>query len=181
MNKKKEENLKEPETKESEATEPAETAEEEKNPLETKLEEMTAQKDDILDKYQRLAAEFDNYKKRTVKERDAIAETASSGVVREFLPVMDSLKQAEKLIEGSEDSALKQGFELVARQINDALSKVGVVEIETKDMPFDPDLHEAVMHIEDENVGEGIIVEEFRRGYKIGDKVLRHSMVKVAN
>ena len=180
MNKKKEENLKEPEVKTTEATEPAETAEE-KNPLEAQLEEMTAQKDDILDKYQRLAAEFDNYKKRTVKERDAIAESASSSVVKEFLPVMDSLEQAEKLIEDSEDSALKQGFELVARQINDALSKVGVVEIETKDMPFDPDLHEAVMHVEDENLGEGIIVEEFRRGYKIGDRVLRHSMVKVAN
>lgn len=180
MSKKKEEHLNEPETKENESGEQP-IPSEEKNPLETQLEEMTAQKDDILDKYQRLAAEFDNYKKRTVKERDAVAETASINVVKEFLPVMDSLKQAEKLIEGSNDDSLKQGFELVARQINDALAKVGVAEIETDNMPFDPELHEAVMHIEDETVGEGIIIEEFRCGYKIGDKVLRHSMVKVAN
>lgn len=180
MNKKKEEHLNEPETKENESGEQP-IPSEEKNPLETQLEEMTAQKDDILDKYQRLAAEFDNYKKRTVKERDAVAETASINVVKEFLPVMDSLKQAEKLIEGSNDDGLKQGFELVTRQINDALAKVGVAEIETDNMPFDPELHEAVMHVEDETVGESIIIEEFRRGYKIGGKVLRHSMVKVAN
>lgn len=180
MNKENKEALNESEIKECEVSGNEETTEE-KNPLEVKLEEMTAQKDDILDKYQRLAAEFDNYKKRTVKERDVIAETAASNVVKEFLPVMDSLKQAEGLIENSEDAALKQGFELVSRQIQDALSRVGVKKIETKDMPFDPELHEAVMHVDDENVGEGIIVEEFRCGYIIGDKVLRHSMVKVAN
>lgn len=180
MNKKKDETINESEAKECE-TPVADESAEDTNPLEAQLEEMTALKDDILDKYQRLAAEFDNYKKRTVKERDTIAEAAAVNVIKEFLPVMDSFKQAEKLIETSEDSALKQGFELVLRQINDALEKVGVSEIETKDMPFDPELHEAVMHIDDENIGESIIVEEFRCGYKIGDKVLRHSMVKVAN
>lgn len=180
MNKKMEEKLNETEINKSENAENAK-CEHETSVLEEQLEKMTAEKDVILDKYQRLAAEFDNYKKRTVKERDMIAETASSSVIKEMLPVMDSLQQAEKLIENSEDAALKQGFELVARQINDALAKVGVSEIETDNMPFDPELHEAVMHVEDENAGEGIIVEEFRRGYKMGDKVLRHSMVKVAN
>ncbi len=145
------------------------------------LEEKEALCNEYLDKYQRSVAEFDNFRKRTIKERDSIAISAASAVVEQLLPVMDNLERAAKLVENSADEAMKQGFDLVARQLTEAFEKIGVTVIETTGCEFDPNLHNAVMHVDDEEVGEGIIVEEFQKGYIYKEKVIRHSMVKVAN
>ena len=160
------------------------SAEEESAPeidLQKKLEEAEERCNDYLKKYQRAAADFDNFRKRTIRERDGIAVSAAAGVIEQFLPVMDNLERASALIEKSEDDAMKQGFELLARQITEAFDKLGVTVIETVGCEFDPNLHNAAQHIEDENLGDGIIVEELQKGYIYKEKVIRHSTVKVAN
>ncbi len=145
------------------------------------LEEKEALCSDYLDKYQRSVAEFDNFRKRTIKEREGIAVNAAATVVERLLPVMDNLERAEKLISESTDEAMKQGFDLLSRQLKEAFEKIGITVIETVGTEFDPNLHEAVAHVDDESYGEGIITEEYQKGYIYREKVLRHSMVKVAN
>ncbi len=131
------------------------------------------------DRLKRLMAEFDNFKKRSTKEREGLYNSLVSEIFTNLLPVIDNL---EKAVEAkTEDEGYKQGVELVLKQFKDVLKANGVEEIETIGQTFDPELHEAVSLVQDENLGEKEIKEEFRKGYKIGSKVIRHSMVVVAN
>jgi molecular chaperone GrpE len=142
------------------------------NELETAL---AAEKD----KYLRLAAEYDNYRKRSIKERESLYADIRSDTIVRMLPVYDNLSRALKL--ECSDEAFYKGVEMTMTQLKDILDKLGVTEIPTVGTKFDPERHNAVMHIEDPEVGEGIIVEEFEKGFMLGDKVIRFSMVKVAN
>lgn len=131
------------------------------------------------DRLKRVAAEFDNYKKRSSKERDNLHSSLLSDIISSFLPVIDNLEKAVET--HTEDESYKQGVELVLKQFKDVLSANGVKEIEAVGKPFDPELHEAVSSVVDESLGEKIVKEEYRKGYNIGNKVIRHSMVIVAN
>lgn len=131
------------------------------------------------DRLKRVAAEFDNYKKRSSKERENLHSSLLSDIISSFLPIIDNLEKAVQA--NTEDEGYKQGVELVLKQFKDVLATNGVKEIEAVGKPFDPELHEAVSSVVDENLGEKIVKEEYRKGYIIGNKVIRHSMVIVAN
>lgn len=146
------------------------------------LEEKTKKCDEYLDKLQRTAAEFENFKKRSLKEKEALYSDAVSDVAGTFIPVLDNVERAlQALPADSSAQALKEGVEMVFKQFKDALKCVGVEEIKAVNEPFDPMLHNAVMHVEDEEVGPNTVVEEFQKGYVCKDKVIRYCMVKVAN
>ena len=142
------------------------------NAVKTELEETT-------DRLKRLMAEFDNFKKRSAKEREGLYTSLLSDVVTKFLPVVDNLEQAAN--SNSTDEGYKQGTQLVLKQFIDVLTSLGVQEIEGVGSTFNPEYHEAVSLVQDENLGEKEVKEVFRKGYKIGDKVIRHAMVVVAN
>jgi molecular chaperone GrpE len=152
----------------------------------TELKELLAKKEEeakeLLDHMQRLAAEFDNFRKRTQKEKDRLYVDAVSDVVSKFLQVYDSLERALQT-SGNEDSqGLKEGVNLVFKQISDILSKLDVKPIDAVGTTFNPEFHNAVMHVEDETLGHNIVIEEFQKGFIYKDDiVIRHSMVKVAN
>ena len=131
------------------------------------------------DKYLRLAAEYDNYRKRTAKEKESVYSDAKADTIKPFLAVYDNLERG--IAQYDEADVHRQGLELILRQFTEALTKLGVTEIESQGVPFDPEKHNAVMHIEDESVGENTVVEVFQKGFALGDKVLRFAMVKVAN
>jgi len=135
--------------------------------------------DETDDRLKRVAAEFDNYKKRTAKEKEGMYDSLMGDVVSKFLPVIDNLEKA--VSSKTEDENYKQGVELVLKQFKDVLLANGVKEIEAVGKTFDPELHEAVSLVQDDSLGEKEIKEEYRKGYMIGDKVIRHSMVVVAN
>ena len=135
--------------------------------------------DDLDDRYKRILAEFENFKKRSSKEREGMYNSVLSDVVEVILPVLDNLETAAKI--ETEDETYKQGIELVLKQFKDVLKSKGIEEIEAVGTTFDPELHEAVGSIQDDNLGEKEIAQEYRKGYKIGSKVIRHSMVVVAN
>jgi len=147
--------------------------------LNEKLSKVKDELEDIKDRHTRLIAEFDNLKKRSAKEREGLYNSIMSDVISSFLPVIDNLEKAAEA--ESKDEEYKKGIELVLKQFKDVLSANGVKEIEAVGQPFDPELHEAVSMIQDENLGEKIVASEYRKGYKIGNKVIRHSMVVVAN
>ena len=134
---------------------------------------------DLQDKYARIIAEYANYKVRTAKEMDARYNDAKLDILKNILPVMDNFERG--LAAECTDVAYKQGVELIFKQFTDLLAQYGVEEIQAKGQTFDPNLHNAVMHVDDDAFGENEIVEVFQKGYKQGDKVLRYSMVKVAN
>ena len=142
------------------------------NSVKLELEETT-------DRLKRLMAEFDNFKKRSAKEREGLYNSLLSDIVGSFLPVVDNLEKAVN--SSTEDEGYKQGVELVLKQFMDVLSSLGVKEIEGVGSTFNPEYHEAVSLVQDEALGEKEIKEVFRKGYKIGEKVIRHSMVVVAN
>ncbi len=131
---------------------------------------------ELSDKYMRLAAEYDNFRKRSQKEKEGIYTDAYSDAVGLILPVADNLERALKFSDGA---SVVDGVKMTLTQLNSAFEKMGITEIETK--VFDPNMHNAVMHIEDEAYGENEIVEVFQKGYIRGDKVIRFAMVKVAN
>ena len=131
------------------------------------------------DKYLRLAAEYDNYRKRTAKEKENLYGTAKADTIRPFLDVYDNLERGVSQCE--ENDPHRQGLEMITKQLLDVLAKLGVTEIEALGQPFDPEKHNAVMHVEDETAGENTVVEVFQKGFIMGDKVLRFSVVKVAN
>lgn len=133
------------------------------------------------DKLMRLAAEYDNFRKRTIKERDLIAANSVGDAVMHLLPAMDNLARAIAALEGEDDNPAKQGFMLIARQFDEAFANIGIEKIPAVGTEFDPNLHNAVMHVDDESVGDNMIVEELMPGYKYKEKIIRHSMVKVAN
>lgn len=145
----------------------------------TELKKTKQELEETTDRLKRIMAEFENFKKRNSKERETLYNSLVSDIVASFLPVQDNLQKAISV--KTEDENLKQGIELVVKQISDIFKKFGVEEIETVGKEFDPEVHEAVTSVQDETLGEKIVKEEFRKGYKIGSKVIRHSMVVVAN
>lgn len=147
--------------------------------LKAKIEEQKQELDDREDRIKRLMAEFENFKKRSDKERTGMYNSVMGDVVMKLLPVLDNL---EKAVESTtQDEQYKNGIELVMKQFKEVLSSNGVKEIEAVGQPFDPSLHEAVSLVEDSSLGTKIVKEEYRKGYMIGDRVLRHSLVVVAN
>lgn len=145
---------------------------EEKNPLQEQL----AQQED---RFLRLAAEYDNYRKRTSKEKESIWAQAKADTAVAFLPVYDNLERALK--QPTADEAYKKGVEMTMNQLKEIFSKLGITEIPAQGEPFDPNLHNAVMHVEDESLGENVVAEVFQAGFILGEKVIRFAMVKVAN
>ena len=135
--------------------------------------------DELDDRYKRILAEFENFKKRNGKEREMLYNSILSDIVEVMLPIVDNLENAAKV--ETKDEEYKKGIELVLKQFKDVLASKGVVEIKALGETFDPELHEAVSSIQDENLGEKEIAQEYRKGYKIGNRVIRHSMVVVAN
>lgn len=146
-----------------------------KDPRDEKIEELT-------DRVTRQMAEFDNFRKRTEKEKAAMYEIGAKSIIEKLLPVVDNFERGFLTVaeEDKEDSFVK-GMEMVYKQIMTTFETLGVKPIEAVGKEFNPDLHNAVMHVEDETVGENIVVEEFQKGYTYRDSVVRHSMVKVAN
>lgn len=143
-----------------------------KEALEAKTEELAAAEE----KYLRMMAEYDNFRKRSAKEKEGTYADAYADCIANLLPILDNLERAS----GSDNmDAVKKGLEMTVKAFDDALEKMGVCKIETE--TFDPNLHNAVMHIEDETKGESEIVEVFQKGYRKGDKVIRYAMVTVAN
>ena len=131
---------------------------------------------ELNDKYLRLMAEYDNFRKRSLKERDGIYAEAYSDAVKQLLPVIDNI---ERSVAFATDEETRKGLNMIVTQMVEALNKMGVTVIETKE--FDPNVHNAVMHVDDESYGEGEIIEVFQKGYMYKDKVIRYAMVKVAN
>ncbi|MBQ4630753.1 MAG: nucleotide exchange factor GrpE [Clostridia bacterium] len=147
-----------------------------------KVEALEKEISELNDKYLRVMAEYDNFKKRTQKEKEAIYTDSVGDTVTELLPVLDNFERAlASFGDDAKESEFFKGFEMIYTQTRDIFTKLGVKTIETKDSEFDPNLHNAVMHIDDEEYGENVIVEEFQKGYTYRDKVIRYSMVKVAN
>ena len=144
-----------------------------------KSEELEKQLAAANDKYLRICAEYDNFRRRSQKEKDALYGDIKADTVQKFLPVYDNLERALK--QGTEDEAYRKGVEMIMTQFNSTLEKLGVTAIESLGQTFDPSLHNAVMHVDDETKGENEIVEVFQQGFKLGDKVIRFAMVKVAN
>ena len=138
------------------------------------------QLESVKDQFVRLTAEYDNYRKRTTKEKDNIYQDAKADTIKEFLAVYDNLERA-MATEGDEDSPHKKGLEMIFHQYQEILKKLGVTEIEAKGQPFDPEKHNAVMHLDDESLGENVVAQVFQAGFMLGDKVIRHAIVQVAN
>ena len=145
-----------------------------------KLEAAEAALAEEKDKYLRMLAEYDNYRRRTAKEKDAVYNDATADTIKGLLPVVDTLERAAAGLSPEDaESPLGKGITMILKSATDALSKLGVEEVPTD--VFNPDVHNAVMHIEDESLGEGAIVAVFQKGYRKGDHIIRYAMVQVAN
>ncbi len=181
-----------PET-ETPETEAAEAPETEPQTAETEAETFTVSKEQMekmeslakdlseqKDKFLRLAAEYDNYRKRTAKEKESIYADAKIDTIVAMLPVYDNLERGIKQF-GDDESPHRKGLEMIFSQFKESLTKLGVTTIDAVGQPFDPEKHNAVMHVEDESVGENTVVEVLQQGFLLGDKVLRFAIVKVAN
>lgn len=149
--------------------------EEKKDPLQEKY-------DNLNNQYIRLAADFENYRKRHEQEREALLKYGAENTLKKMIEVLDNFERGMKAIETVQDcEKVKECYNLAYKNFTDVLTKAGLEAIKAEGEQFDPNYHEAVMHVEDDKYGEKEIVEVFRKGYKIGEKVVRHSMVKVAN
>ena len=144
--------------------------------LTKKLEQKTAECAECNDRYMRMMAEYDNFRKRSAKEKEGVWTDAYSDCIAHLLPILDNLERASK---SDNYEAVAKGLEMTVKAFDDAMEKMGVKEIECK--TFDPNLHNAVMHVEDENFGENTVAEVFQKGFKRNDKVIRYAIVKVAN
>jgi len=143
--------------------------------LESAQNDLAAEKDKNL----RLRAEYDNFRKRSARERDNIYADVKADTLKKLLPIFDNLERA--LRQETADEAYKKGVEMTMVQFNQTLEKLGITEIPALGEKFDPNVHNAVMHVEDESLGENEVVEVFQKGFKLNDKVIRFAMVKVAN
>ena len=148
--------------------------------LEEKLAKAEQEAKDNFDKYLRKAAEFDNFRRRTNAEKAGMYSNGVRETVEKLLPVIDNFERAVEMSDDKE-SSLYKGVEMILKQFLEITASLGVEEIPALGEPFDPNVHSAVMHIEDESCDENVIVEVFQKGYKLGDRVIRPSMVKVAN
>ena len=169
------------ETKIPETEETVETPKKEKkkSKKDSELEALKAELDAKSDQLMRTAAEFDNFKKRTEREKASIAEFAKAGLIKQLLPILDNIDRAATADKASADYI--KGIEMIVKQFETISSNLNIEEIAKTGDQFDPNFHEAVMHIEDETLGENVIAEVLQKGYKIGDTVIRAAMVKVAN
>ncbi len=150
--------------------------------LSEKLEAKEKELVEANDKFIRLAAEYDNYRRRSTKEKETSFGDGKADAIERILPVLDNLDRAMAAVPESEEAKkYHEGVKMVIRQFKEVLTKAGVSEIEAVGQPFNPNIHNAVMHVDDESLGENVVVEEFQKGYMLGDRVIRHSMVKVAN
>ena len=168
--------MEEQDVKQEVAAEPEETA---VDPLLSELESLKDQVAGQEDKYLRLAAEYDNYRKRTAKEKESLWTDVKADTAGAFLPVYDNLERALK--QDTADEAFKKGVEMTMNQLKEVLTKLGITEIPAQGQPFDPKYHNAVMHVEDESLGQNVVAEVFQTGFQCGEKVIRFAMVKVAN
>ena len=176
----------ETDAKEADAQEKDADAKENKREAKKKKKEKKDKKDeqieDLTDRLKRSMAEFDNYRKRVEKEKSHMYEIGAKDVIEKILPIVDNFERGfDSLSEEEREAPFAAGMDKVFKQLTDMLEGIGVTPIEALNQEFDPNLHNAVMHVEDESVGENIIVEEFQKGYCYKDSVVRHSMVKVAN
>lgn len=154
-----------------------------KGELETQkkqAEDSKSQAAAIKDKYESVISEYENFRRRTAQEKENIMGEAVTKSVSALLPALDSLERAVEFSESNPES-YRQGVEMTLKQLSDGFSKLGVTEIEAKGATFDPSMHNAVMHVEDDTLGESVVAEVFQKGYAVGDRVIRHSVVKVAN
>ena len=135
---------------------------------------------EMLDRLQRTMAEFDNYRKRTIKEKASIYNDGAGDTIEKLLPVVDNFERALAAVDDTENS-LYVGIEMIFRQLSDILKHMGVEAVPGEGEQFDPNVHHAMAHVEDENLGDNVVVEVLQKGYKFKDKVLRPSLVKVAN
>lgn len=147
--------------------------------LKAELEALKAEKDELYDRYLHTLAEYDNYRKRSIREKDAIYGDATAESVKKLLPVLDSFERA--LNYECKDEEFKKGIALIQNTLKEVFDGMGVKEIPDIDQQFDPNLHEAVMHLDNPEYGENVITDCYRKGYTLNDKVIRHSMVVVAN
>lgn len=181
------EDVQETETAEAAETEAEDAQESEedskkKKRKEKKKDKKDAQIEELTDRVKRQMAEFDNFRKRTEKEKSQMFETGAKSIIEKILPVVDNFERGMAAIpEEEKGSAFAEGMEKIYKQLMTTLEEIGVTVIEAAGAEFDPNLHNAVMHVEDEELGENIVAEEFQKGYKYHDSVVRHSMVKVAN
>ncbi len=184
MAKNKKEPLPEEQEKEQSAAEQTASEDTAAEPETEQAEEKTpaSAKDEVADEHDRflrLIAEYDNFRKRSAKERENIYTDVRVDTVTKFLPVYDNLQRAMNT--QTLDEAYKKGVEMTFNQLKQVMTSLGVEEIPAEGETFDPTVHNAVMHVEDESFGENVIIEEFQKGFKLGGKVIRFSMVKVAN
>ena len=149
--------------------------------LEKELDDSKKKEEDVYARLLRLSAEFDNYKKRTTREKEALYIDATVDTLKEILPIVDNFERALSVKNCDDVAVLKKGLAMVYRQFIETLTQIGVETIDAVGNEFDPNLHNAVIHVEDENYGSNEVVEELQKGYKIKDKIIRHSYVKVAN
>ena len=187
----KEEALKMDETPSEETTEKEEKSDKknskgknkEVKELTDKVKELEAKLEEYDDRYKRMAAEYDNYRKRTAKEREGAYNEAFCDAIKEILPVIDNLERALSFADAQStaDDKLAEGVVMTMKQLADTFTKLGIVTIGEKGEKFDPELHNAVMHGEDETMGENEISDVFQRGYRKGDRIIRHAMVKQVN
>ena len=172
-----------PESPEAEEPKDKKADKKDKKPGKKKEEEriaaLEAENAALNDKFLRICAEYDNFRRRSQREREALYGDIRADVVQRFLPVYDNLERALK--QGTEDEAYRKGVEMIMAQFVKTLDALGVKKIESLGQTFDPKLHNAVMHVEDESLSENTIVDVFQEGFTIGDKVIRFAMVKVAN
>lgn len=174
-------NTAEAEVEETEVKEEAKAPKKEKkSKKDAELEKVKAELDSKNDLLLRTAAEFDNFKKRTERERASVAEFAKANVIKELLPILDNIDRATAIEDKTSADYIK-GIELIVKQFEALGSKLGITEVAKVGDAFDPNCHEAVMHIEDENLGENVIAAVLQKGFKIGDTVIRPAMVSVAN
>ena len=145
-----------------------------------KMEGLAGQLSALNDQHLRLMAEYDNYRKRTQKEKESIYQDAKADTIGKFLEVYDNLERAVSQ-EGDEDNVHKKGMTMIFHELEGILVKLGVTVIDPVGQPFDPEKHNAVLHIEDENLGENVVSQVFQKGFLLGDKVIRHATVQVAN
>lgn len=163
----------------SEENKKTETKEKKKSKAQVEIENLKAELESKNDLLLRTAAEFDNFKKRTERERLSVAEFAKANVIKELLPILDNIDRAA-LSEKDTPEYIK-GIEMIVKQFESLGERLGIEEVAKVGDGFDPNFHDAVMHIEDETLGENVIAEVLQKGFKIGDTVIRPAMVKVAN
>lgn len=165
--------------KKQEETVETEKAPKKKNKKDLEIENLKEQLEQKNDLLLRTAAEFDNFKKRTEREKTTVAEFAKAGLIKQLLPILDNIDRAAATDKETPDYI--KGIEMIVKQFEGVAANLGITEVAAVGDTFNPELHEAVMHVEDENLSENVIAEVLQKGYKIGDTVIRAAMVKVAN